>query len=64
MFKEKYKIGWNDQVGRRRYTTVETRSEAIALASEKLAASDQVSVKRFKYVQLDENTPSADCPWK
>lgn len=52
--KTRFKIGWYDTSGKRRYKTVDTEAEAIKEAAEKLRISDQVSLKRVRELCLSD----------
>ena len=51
---ERYKVGYYDESGKRRYSIAPTQEEAIALVSTLLPSSGQISVKRITVFSLDE----------
>ena len=51
---EKFKVGYYDENGKRIYKIMDTREEAIALASVMLATSDNVTINRVKRFSLDD----------
>ena len=51
---ERYKVGYYDESGKRRYSVTPTQEDVIALISTLLPSSEQISVKRITVFSLDE----------
>lgn len=51
---ERYKVGYYDESGKRRYSVAPTQEDVIALISTLLPSSEQISVKRITVFSLDE----------
>ena len=51
--KEKYKIGWYDEYGRRQYRLVD-KEDVLPLVADKLDTSDHISIKKTELFKLEE----------
>lgn len=51
--KEKYKIGWYDECGRRQYKLVD-KDDVLSLVADKLDASSHISIKKAEVFKLEE----------
>lgn len=52
---EKYKVGYYDSCGKRRYKIIESKEEALDLISDLMNFPGQISVKQITTVSLSEN---------